>query len=140
MFEMKIMRGFAGVVLLIGWMAALAACGRDLRTAEGVAEEFVDHHYVSFDLRKAREYTVGLAQHKIDEEIRLTAGQVIDVSTRKPKVHYRLLEKKEGQSRASFLYEGTIRAEDAPEFKRRWMVIARKAEDVWRISNFAEYD
>lgn len=137
---MKIMRPILAAMLLSGWIVGLAACGRDLRTAEGVAEEFVDHHYVSFDLRKAREYAVGLAQQKIDEEIRLTAGQVIDVSTRKPQVHYRLLEKKEGQNRASFLYEGTIRAEDAPEFKRRWMVIARKAEDVWRISNFTEYD
>ena len=24
----------------------IAACGHDLNTAQGVAEEFVDHHYV----------------------------------------------------------------------------------------------
>ena len=131
---------FLGVALLSLGLMGLTACGRDLRTAQGVAEEFVDQHYVFIDLPRAREYTVGLALQKLDEEIRLTAGQAIDLSTRKPKIHYRLLEKKEAQDRSSFLYEGTIQAEDAPEFKRRWMVTARKAKDRWRISNFTDYD
>lgn len=116
------------------------ACGRDLRTAQGVVEEFVDQHYVHIDLQRAKEYSVGLALRKINEEIRLTSGQVIDVSTRKPTIHYRLLEKKEGRQRVSFLYEGTIRAEDAPEFTRRWLIVARKEGDRWRVSNFTEYD
>jgi len=120
--------------------AAAGACGRDLRTAQGVADEFVDHHYVHIDLQKAREFTVGLAQAKINEEIRLTAGHAIDASTRKPRVHYRLLEKKEGELRASFLYEGTIQAEEAPEFKRRWLIMARKEGDRWLVSNFTEFD
>ncbi len=29
-------------------------CGRDLNSAQGVAEEFVDQHYVAIDLPKAR--------------------------------------------------------------------------------------
>lgn len=132
---------FARTVLSLCLFAAiLGACRRDLRTAQGVVEEFVDQHYVHINLQKAKEYSVGLALQKINEEIRLTSGQVIDASTRKPKVHYRLLEKKEGGQRASFLYEGTIRAEDAPEFTRRWLIVARKEGEQWRISNFTEYD
>ncbi|MBI2358937.1 MAG: hypothetical protein HYV04_08535 [Deltaproteobacteria bacterium] len=118
----------------------VSGCRRDLGTAQGVAEEFVDQHYVHIDLQSAKRYTVGLAREKINEELRLTAGQPIDASTRKPKIHYRLVEKKESPSRASFLYEGTIRAEDAPEFTRRWLVLARKEGDHWRVSNFTEYD
>ncbi|MBI4524263.1 MAG: hypothetical protein HY695_10690 [Deltaproteobacteria bacterium] len=118
----------------------LGACGRDLNTARGVVEEFVDHHYVYFDLRKAKQYSIGVALEKINEEIRLTEGQTIDASTRKPKVHYRLVERKESPQRASFLYEGTIQAEDAPEFTRRWLVSARKEGNQWRVSNFTEYD
>lgn len=121
-------------------MPLLAACRRDLRTAQGVVEEFLDQHYVHIDLQKAKEYSVGLALEKINEEIRLTSGQVIDASTRKPRVHYRLLEKKGGERRASFLYEGTIRAEDAPDFNRRWLITARKEGDRWRVSNFTESD
>ena len=118
----------------------LPACGRDLRTAQGVVEEFVDQHYVHIDLQKAKQHAVGLALQKITEEIRLTAGHVIDASTRKPKIHYRLVEKKEGERRASFLYEGTIRAEDAPQFTRRWLIVARREGDRWWVSNFTEYD
>lgn len=118
----------------------LSACGRDLSTAQGVAQEFVDQHYVHINLQKAKEHSIGLALEKINEEIRLTSGQAIDASTRKPKVHYRLMEKKEGGSRASFLYEGTIRAEDAPEFTRRWLIMARKEGDRWWVSNFTEFD
>ncbi len=118
----------------------VAGCGRDLNTAQGIAEEFVDQHYVNIDLQKSKEYSVGLALQKIDEEIRLTAGQAIDASTRKPAVHYRLLEKKSGAGRASFLFEGTIMAEDAPEFTRRWLITTRKEGGRWRVSNFTEYD
>ena len=120
--------------------AFVGACGRDLGTAQGVVEEFVDQHYVHIDLQRAKEYSTGLALQKINEEIRLTSGQVIDASTRKPKVHYRLLEKKEAKGRASFLYEGTIRAEGAPEFTRRWLITARKEGDRWWVSNFTESD
>ena len=141
------MRGICGE---LKWRSALlafclsamlvAGCGRDLHTAQGVAEEFVDQHYVEINLPKAREYAVSVALEKIDDEIRLTAGQAIDASTRKPKVQYRLLEKKEVEGRVSFLYQGTIQADDAPEFTRRWLVAARKDGDRWRVSNFSEYD
>jgi len=119
---------------------AAGACGRDLRTAQGVADEFVDHHYVHIDLQKAKEFTVGLAQAKINEEIRLTAGHKIDASTQKPTVNYKLLEKKDGDKRASFLYEGTIRSDDGTSFTRKWLVTARKEGDQWRVSNFTESD
>jgi hypothetical protein len=123
-------------------LAALAfACGRDLKTAQGVADEFVDQHYVNIDLKRAREYSVGLARDKIDDEIRLTRGQAIDAATRKPKVHYELIEKKqESDARISFFYKGTIEVEDAPGFTRRWLVVARREGDGWRVSNFTEYD
>ena len=71
----------------------LGACGNDLTTAQGVVEEFVDQRFVHFDLAKARLYAVSLALAKVNEEIRLTAGQKIDASTQKPRINYKLLEK-----------------------------------------------
>jgi hypothetical protein len=117
-----------------------SACGRDLTTAQGVAEEFVDHHYVAIDLQKAKTLAVSVALSKVNEEIRLTAGQRIDASTQKPRVHYALLEKKEGDQRASFLYEGTIQSDDGTSFSRKWLITARKEGNQWRISNFTESD
>jgi hypothetical protein len=117
-----------------------SACGRDLTTAQGVAEEFVDHHYVAIDLEKAKTLAVSVALSKVNEEIRLTAGQRIDASTQKPRVHYALLEKKEGDQRASFLYEGTIQSDDGTSFSRKWLITARKEGNQWRVSNFTESD
>ena len=117
-----------------------SACGRDLSTAQGVVEEFVDQHYVHIDLTKAKTLVVSVALHKVNEEIRLTDGQKIDASTQKPRVHYVLLEKQEGAQRASFLYEGTIQSDDGTSFTRKWLINARKEGDRWRVSNFTESD
>ena len=116
------------------------ACSRDLNTAQGVAEEFVDQHYVAIDLPKAKALAVSVALSKVNEEIRLTAGQKIDISTHKPRVHYTLLEKKEGDQRATFLYEGTIQSDDNTSFTRQWLITARKEGNQWRVSNFTESD
>jgi hypothetical protein len=122
------------------WTIFLYGCGRNLGTAQGVANEFVDQHYVNFDLQKAKAYAVSLALDKVNEEIRLTAGQKIDASTQKPKINYRLLEKKEGEQRASFLYEGTIQSDDGSSFTRKWLIATRKDANQWRVSNFTESD
>src|ERR1043166_5374838 len=116
------------------------SCGHDLNTAQGVAEEFVDQHYVAIDLPKAKALTVSVAQHKIDEEIRLIAGQKIDAATQKPRINYRLLEKNEGAQRSTYLYEGTIQSDDGTSFTRRWLITARKEGNDWRVSNFTESD
>jgi hypothetical protein len=126
----------------IGLLALLliTACGRDLGTAQGVVEEFVDQHYVHIDLPKAKALTVSLALHKVNEEIRLTEGHKIDASTHKPRVNYTLLEKREGDGRASFLYEGNIQSSDGSSFTRKWLIHARREGDTWRVSNFTESD
>ena len=118
----------------------LGACGRDLSTPQGVAEEFVDQHYVRIDLLKAKALAASLALHKVNEEIRLTDGQKVDASTQKPRVHYTLVEKKEGPERSSFLYEGTIQSDDGTSFTRKWLINVRKEGDQWRVSNFTESD
>jgi hypothetical protein len=128
-----------GRILLL-LLILMGACGRDLNTAQGVVEEFVDHHYVRIDLPKAKALAVSLALHKVDEEIRLTDGQKIDASTQKPRVHYTLIEKKEGSERSSFLYEGTIQSDDGTSFTRKWLINARKEGKQWRVSNFSESD
>ena len=117
-----------------------AACGKDLNTPQGIAEEFVDSHYVQIDLQKAKQYTVSVAQAKIDEEIRLTAGQNIDASTQKPRVNYTLLEKKEGAQRSTYLFEGKIQSNDGTSFTRKWSIATRKEGNGWRVSNFTEFE
>lgn len=126
-------------VLLVSAWTGFTGCQRDLSTAEGVVEEFLDQHYVEIDLIKSKEYTTGLAREKIDDQIRLTQGQAIDESTRKPRVYYTLLERRQSRTGVSFLYELTIRPDDAAEFRRRVRLNARQVGSNWRVSNFIEY-
>lgn len=127
----------ARTAVLLALLCA-SACGRDMSTAQGVVEAFLDHHYVEIDLKKAKTLAVSVALKKVDEEIRLTDGQKIDAATQKPRVNYRLLEKNESPQRSTFLYEGTIHSDDGSSFTRKWLIAARKEANRWRVSNFTE--
>ena len=129
-------------VVLLGAALLLAgtACkGEGDATPRGVAEAFLDRHYVEIDVAGSREYTVGLARSKVEERIRLTAGHAIDAGTRKPRVYYKLLERRDVRGRTAFLYRLTIRLEDGSEFSRRVLIRVRKEEAGWRVSNYMEY-
>ena len=121
-------------------LVLLLGCHSDPHSARGVAEQFVDQHYVHINLAAAKPFCAGLALHKLEEEQRLTEGQAIDESTRLPSVHYRLIDQKADDATASFVFEGTIRVEDAGEFVRKWIVTTRHSDDAWKVSNFEEFD
>ena len=125
---------------LLGLVLLSLSCSRDLNSPQGVAEEFVDQHYVNIDLQKAKAYAVSVALAKIDDEIRLTTGQQIDASTQKPKVNYKLLEKHEAEKRSTYLYEGQIRSDDGTSFVKKWLITTRLEGTQWRVSNFTESD
>jgi hypothetical protein len=81
----------------------------------------------------------GLAHRKVEDEMRLVEGQPIDAATRKPTVHYRLLETHpDGENAVNYLYLGSITVEDADRFERRWMVTVRREADGWRVTNYQE--
>ena len=126
------------VIVLLG--LALVACRSDERTAQGIAERFVDEHYVQINLPATKPLCVGLDLKKIEEEERLVAGQVIDDSTRKPTVHYKLIEKKEAGDRPSFVFEGRIQIDTDDPLVRKWIVTTRREGEAWKVSNFEEFD
>jgi hypothetical protein len=105
-------------------LLTLMACRADEHSARGVADRFVDQHYVEINLEAAKSFCSGLALKKMEDEQRLTAGQTIDESTRKPSIHYRLIDKKE----------------DADKFTRKWIITTRRNGERWTVSNFEEFD
>jgi hypothetical protein len=123
-------------------VAALVACTGNADTARGVAERFLDDHYVRMDLERAKAVCVGVAREKVEEMQNLIGGEKIDESTHKPRVSYELEKtNEEGADRVSFLFRGKIRAEGLDEFTRHWLVTARREEGVgWRVSNFQEFE
>ena len=121
--------------MLLALLALAATCRAGSGTARGVAERFVDEHYVRIDLGAAKSYCVGVARRKVEEEERLVEGYVIDETTRQPRVTYSLEEeRREGADRASYLFAGTIYLDGADAFKRHWLVITRREGDgSWKV-------
>jgi hypothetical protein len=117
------------------------ACRPDSSTARGTAERFLDAHYVEIDLPRALEFTTGVARHKVESELALVKGQPIDEATRKPSVHYALIEERpESEHAVSYVYRGTITVEDADRFDRRWLLTVRFQEGGWHVTNYQEID
>ena len=119
----------------------VAGCRAAANTPRGTAERFLDAHYVRIDLPAALEFTSGVARQKVETELRLVQGQAIDETTRKPSVHYRLLEEHpDGAAAVRYLYRGSIAIEDADRLERRWLVTVRFAEGGWRVTNYEELE
>ena len=106
----------------------------------GVVDRFIAAHYMAIDLKAAEPLCTGLALDKLHEEMRLTEGQRIDETTRKPIVHYKLTAKRENPDHIEYLFRATIDVPDGGSFEKNWMITARKQADTWKISNFSEYD
>ena len=126
--------------LLLLLSLTLVACRPDERTAQGIAERFVDQYYVQINLAAAKPLCAGLATKKLEEEQRLTAGQAIDESTHKPTIRYKLIDKKEEGDRPSFVFEGRIQVDSDDVITRKWIVTTRREGDAWKVSNFEEFD
>lgn len=117
----------------------LAACRGDETTSQGVAERFIDQYYVQINLGAAKLFCTGLAERKLEEQQRLTDGQRIDESTRKPLVRYTLLEKRdEAADRVAYLFEGKVSVAGADTFTQKWLVSTRRDGEAWKVSNFVE--
>jgi hypothetical protein len=128
-------------ILVMASMAvlALAACTSP-NSARGVVDRFIAAHYMAIDLKAAEPLCTGLALDKLHEEMKLTEGQNIDETTRKPIVHYKLTAKRESPDHIEYLFRATIDVPDGGSFEKNWMITARKESDTWKVSNFSEYD
>ncbi len=109
-------------------------------SARGVVDRFIEAHYMAINLKSAEPLCIGLALSKLQQEERLTAGQTIDASTRKPMIHYRLKEERVQPDRAMYLFVATIDVPDGGSFEKKWMITARKEGETWKVSNYSEYD
>lgn len=128
---------FGSVVAVL----CVTGCRPDPSTPRGTAERFLDAHFVDIDLREALPLTSGLARHKVESEIELVKGVEIDAATRKPTVHYTLLEERpDGAQTMTYVYRGRIAVDGADGFERRWLVTVRQEADGWRVTNYQEFE
>ena len=135
------MRWRAAPLVVFAAIAAVTATACPApNSPRGVVDRFIAAHYMAIDLKAAEPLCTGLALDKLHEEMRLTEGQHIDETTRKPIVHYKLTAKRESPDHIEYLFRATIDVPDGGSFEKNWMITARKQADTWKISNFSEYD
>lgn len=128
------------LVVVLHMVGVFAGCASPADTPRGTAERFLDAHYVEINLPVARSYTSGLAREKIDDEARLTRGQVIDAGTRMPRVHYRLVEERpRDDAVVSFVYDAEFRVDGAETVHRKLQLTVRHDGTDWRVTNYQEY-
>ena len=132
---------FRAVLVGVFVVVLAVGCRSGGATARGAAEHFLDQHYVHIDLEAAKQYTVGVAREKVEEEQRLVGDQQIDASTRRPRVSYTLAEERgEGDDRVAFVFDGTVHIEDGGSVTLRWLVNTRReADGTWKVSNWQEF-
>ena len=126
-----------GVLLMM-----LAACHGSAGSARSAAEGFLDEHYVHINLEAAKQYCVGVARFKVEEEQRLVGDQQIDASTRRPRVTYSMAEQKdEAADSVTFVYEAKVHFDDGGDTALRWLVTTRReADGTWKVSNYQEFE
>ncbi len=133
-------REFASRLLaLFVLMTMMTGCTRG-NSARGVVDRFIEARYILIDQKQMQELTTGLALDKIHDEIKLTQGQNIDQSTRKPVVHYALEKTRTEGDKTTFLFKARIDVPEGGTFKKFWMITAKKDGEVWKVSNYSEYD
>jgi len=133
------MDALSGILALFILMTMTAGCTRS-NSARGVVDRFIEARYILIDHEQMKSLCTGLALDKIRDEMKLTEGQSIDQSTRKPVVHY-ALEKTRGEGdKITFLFKARIDVPEGGTFKKFWMITAKKDAEVWKVSNYSEYD
>lgn len=131
----------AGLLWSILLVAAACATGcKPANTPRGVVDRFIEAHYIAINLKSSERWCTGLALDKLHKEEALTAGQTIDDETRKPTIHYKLKDQRDGHDRVMYLFLATIDVPDGGSFEKKWMITARKEGAVWKVSNYSEYD
>lgn len=126
-------------LLVLSVVLLLAGC-QPFSSPRGVVDRFIEAHYIAINLKSSERWCTGLALAKLRQEEALTKGQAIDDETRKPTIHYRLKDEREGHDRVTYLFLATIDVPDGGSFDKKWMITARKEGDTWKVSNFSEYD
>ena len=130
-----------GAEILVGLLLMMMVAGcTPPNSARGVVDRFIEARYILIDNQQMQAVCTGLALDKIRDEMKLTEGQSIDQSTRKPVVHYSLEKTRSDGDKQTFLFKARIDVPEGGTFKKFWMITAKKDGESWKVSNYSEYD
>jgi hypothetical protein len=119
-------------------LLALASCAP--KSAEQVADRFVDLYFVEIDQRRALELTSGLARQELNEELSLTANvrqnyESSDVGQPKPSIYYKRRDAQIAGDHGRLSYDLTIRHEKDETLKNA-LISVEHSDGKWTVANF----
>ena len=127
------------IVLAVGMLVATGCTGgRD--GARGVADAFVDAHYVRIELQASSALCDGVAYDKVAREIELTSDTPIEADTLRPKIYYTLHDERSTDTGSHFIYELSIRPPGLDPFIKYTAITVRKVDAGWKVTNYVETD
>jgi hypothetical protein len=133
------MRG--GIVSVFGIAVALLGCSQS-NSAQGVAERFVQAYYVQIDQAQALEFTTGLAQERLRQELQqvepLRRGGGLEQA--RPKVSYTLARTQPEGQQVLLVYDLTITPPQVKPILKKILIITEQLGEQWKVINFAETD
>lgn len=132
--------GLSSLMLALAVIVLAASACTKFNSPRGVVDRFITAHYMAIDLKAAEPLCTGLALDKLHQEMKLTQGQAIDETTRKPVIHYKLKAERDAPDHIQYVFRATIDVPEGGSFKKNWMISARKEGDTWKVSDFNEYD
>jgi hypothetical protein len=117
----------------------LSACAAR-HPSEVVARGFLDSYYVATDLHAAEQFTDGLAHEKVLASLQLTSGQVINGSTKRPTVSYKLHSKSIDETEAEYIFFVRIKPADFDVLFQKTRLIVRLRDGEWRVTQFSDHE
>jgi hypothetical protein len=107
------------------------------KSAEAVADKFVDLYFVEIDQQRALPLTTGLARTKLEEELGLVEKirHNYEPEQAKPSIYYvRKSARVEGE-RAQLTYDLTIK-QGRDETPRSALISVEHVDGAWKVGNF----
>lgn len=116
---------------------ALAFCACAPKSANDVADRFVDLYFVEIDQKRALDLTSGLAKSKLEEELSLVEKirQTYEPEQAKPSIFYKRKSSEVSGDHGRMTYDLTIR-QGRDETQRSALISVEKVGDRWYVANF----
>jgi hypothetical protein len=128
------LRSRIGSVLLGLFVGGGAGCGG---APEKAADQFVDLYFVEVDQARAKLLATGLAEKKLDDELRLVdeIRKTMDHEQSKPTVFYTRRTVRVDGEHANVTYDLTIKY-GGDETRKNAMLSLERKDGAWRVANW----
>jgi hypothetical protein len=129
--------------VVVTWCLAwvMLGCSRD-QSAQGIADQFMQAYYVQIDQAQALQYTAGLADERLRQELQqvtlLRRGSSLDQA--RPKVSYTLARTQPEGRQVLLVYDLTITPSQVKPLLKKVLIITEQLGEQWKVINFAEAD